>query len=416
MASTSRRERTFIGSRCAVCEEPLEHILHGERILQLACGHVSHEACFYEYIKEFEAETCPTCDAPLQFDTRRGGNIDFETLNKLVRAVRTPDLRERPREAETTPVPWEAEPNRPPPDHQSPQSRATTQKRSRDHLLPEQVTLNGRRYERFTTSTAHNRQESGDTGGTGVTGVTGVTGKVSSTDYREAQQNPPQRHDYEGQSVESSIGSPRLKSKNPIPPPTVLVRSEFPTITKSRHQQSLTCLITIEVPEGKWRPQLEDVRGAIPVPATIAEEVYEMPQPHAQPPPPPPPPSRPASKPRRPVDSVHEELQALEEVKEELFKRVENWHGLDFHRFGKLLLYGLVRVGKDRQTWQDLECYLFTEMLICVKEKKMTPNPNQQQQGGPIGHDHAMNNKRRCTLKGSILIKKHLKQVQTSPG
>jgi hypothetical protein len=71
----TRRERTFIGSECAVCEEPLEHTLRGERILQFSCGHVSHEACFYEYIKEFEAQYCPTCNAPLGLDTSRGGNV-----------------------------------------------------------------------------------------------------------------------------------------------------------------------------------------------------------------------------------------------------------------------------------------------------------------------------------------------------
>lgn len=63
--SRTRRERTFIGSECAVCEEPLEHTLRGERILQFSCGHVSHEACFYEYIKEFDSQYCPTCNAPL---------------------------------------------------------------------------------------------------------------------------------------------------------------------------------------------------------------------------------------------------------------------------------------------------------------------------------------------------------------
>jgi hypothetical protein len=73
--SRTRRERTFIGSECAVCEEPLEHILRGERILQFSCGHVSHEACFYEYIKEFESQHCPTCNAPLGLDTSRGGNV-----------------------------------------------------------------------------------------------------------------------------------------------------------------------------------------------------------------------------------------------------------------------------------------------------------------------------------------------------
>lgn len=71
----TRRERTFIGSECAVCEEPLEHTLRGERVLQFSCSHVSHEACFYEYIREFESQYCPTCNAPLGLDTSRGGNV-----------------------------------------------------------------------------------------------------------------------------------------------------------------------------------------------------------------------------------------------------------------------------------------------------------------------------------------------------
>jgi len=71
----SRRDRTFIGNQCAVCEEPLEHTLRGERVLQFSCGHVSHEACFYEYIKEVDSQTCPECHAPLGLDSSRGGNV-----------------------------------------------------------------------------------------------------------------------------------------------------------------------------------------------------------------------------------------------------------------------------------------------------------------------------------------------------
>jgi hypothetical protein len=71
----TRRDRTFVGSQCAVCDEPLEHTLRGERVLQFSCGHVSHEACFYEYIKEFDSSYCPTCNAPLGLDTSRGGNV-----------------------------------------------------------------------------------------------------------------------------------------------------------------------------------------------------------------------------------------------------------------------------------------------------------------------------------------------------
>ena len=87
--SRTRRERTFIGSECAVCEEPLEHTLRGERILQFSCGHVSHEACFYEYIKEFESQYCPTCNAPLGLDTSRGGNVlDLGIVSSYGRRIR----------------------------------------------------------------------------------------------------------------------------------------------------------------------------------------------------------------------------------------------------------------------------------------------------------------------------------------
>lgn len=71
----SRRDRTFVGSHCAACEEPLEHTLRGERILQFSCSHVAHEACFYEYIKEVDSQYCPECHAPLGLDTSRGGNV-----------------------------------------------------------------------------------------------------------------------------------------------------------------------------------------------------------------------------------------------------------------------------------------------------------------------------------------------------
>lgn len=83
----SRRERTLIGTECAACEEPLEHTLRGERILQLSCGHVAHEACFYEFIKEFESQECPSCNAPLGLDTSRGGNLNFGNTDRATRPL-----------------------------------------------------------------------------------------------------------------------------------------------------------------------------------------------------------------------------------------------------------------------------------------------------------------------------------------
>lgn len=71
----SRRDRTFVGGECAACEELLEHTLKGERVLQFSCGHVAHEACFYEYIRDSDTQYCPTCEAPLGLDAFRGGSI-----------------------------------------------------------------------------------------------------------------------------------------------------------------------------------------------------------------------------------------------------------------------------------------------------------------------------------------------------
>jgi Mg-chelatase subunit ChlD len=67
-------------------------------------------------------------------------------------------------------------------------------------------------------------------------------------------------------------------------------------------------------------------------------------------------------------------------------------------------LYGTLRVGKDKVAWQELECYLFADMLICVKEKKLNIPQQWDDQGNP-------RKSTRCTLKGSILIKKHLHEV-----
>ena len=88
----------------------------------------------------------------------------------------------------------------------------------------------------------------------------------------------------------------------------------------------------------------------------------------------------------------------LDEIARELFSRVENWHGLDTSRFGRLMHYHHIDVGKDNKAWQHLTCYLFEEMLVCIKER------------GPVD---MMPERKVWTLKGSILIKKHLQDLKT---
>ncbi|KAF2400733.1 von Willebrand and RING finger domain-containing protein [Trichodelitschia bisporula] len=361
--SRNRKDRTFVGSECAVCEENLEYTLRGERILQLSCGHVAHEACFYEHIRESESQYCPACKAPLALDTSRGGNVlDLEKLSYIVKSGTGSDgSRYGPRSNMTSPVPWDNQPLN------QPASREPTLRPQRSQEL-----LGNR--ERVQQ---HSRNDSA------TTGVTSVN------DFAEPQSTTGRRHDYDVQSMETSLSSPRNVVRNPIPPPTVTVRSEFPTLTRSRQQQSLTCLITVEVMEGKWRPTPEDVRPLPPVPQQMGS-LNEFGQKTAP------------VIPQR-SNSTYESRRQLDEVTEELHSRVDNWHGLDFSRFGKLRLHGYVRVGKDQKAWQDLDCYLFSDMLICVRERKPLP----------LQESYDQKSKPKCTLKGSILIKKHLKEVET---
>jgi len=394
--SNSRKERTFIGSECAVCEEPLEHTLRGERILQLTCSHVAHEACFYEYIREFESQYCPTCNAPLGLDSSRGGNVldlgmsstsdvttigktstltgGAEKLSRIAKSDTASERQEYSRSVVSSPAPWD---NR--------MSDAPTSLRDQQVRPLRPVEFGGPRARPTTTSSSapperlapvsHSRSDSNLTG----------------SDYAEPHSAYPRKHDYDLQSMEATLISPPGVIKNPIPPPTVTVRSEFPTITRSRQQQSLTCLVTVEVTEGKWRPSIDDIRPLQPPKATSADfgSAQSPPQ-------------------RKRANSTYESREHLEEVTGELHSRVDNWHGLDFSRFGKLRLHGQIRVGKDRRAWQDLECYLFSEMLICVKERRPLAN---QPYDGPSDPK-----KSKCTLKGSILIKKHLKEVETFAG
>lgn len=214
-------------------------------------------------------------------------------------------------------------------------------------------------------------------------------GNASSTDFAATDHaSHSRKHDYDLHAMETSVpGIPHKDMKQSIPAPIVTVRSEYPTLTRSRQQQSLTCLVTVEVPEGRWHAQLDEIQKPPPVPPVPADSGIGIPAPQK-------------------IPIVYESAEFLEEITEELRMRVDNWHGLEFQRFGKLRLHGVIRVGKDRQSWQELECYLFGEMLICVKEKKNAQPPLVTESGRKLT---------RCTLKGSILIKKHLKQVHASP-
>lgn len=331
-------------------------------------------------------------------------NLAIEKITSMVRSASAGDSRSL-----TTPTPsnpWENQNGRPPSGESNGRSMAPSHATSNGRESAARGSLRDSREtapnsDRYVSAHRHGRSDSE------------ATGVASSTGYPEtAQSGPPRRHDYEIQAMETTPGSPRAMARNPIPPPAVVVRSEFPTINRSRQQQTLTCLITVEVPDNKWRPDPEDLGAVNQPPPMRVEDAF------AQRPPSP-------ARSSQPRFYPYEAPEVLEEMTENLRNRVDNWHGLDFNRFvtgdlktttsrvankrdrfGKLRLYGTLRVGKDKVSWQELECYLFAEMLICVKEKKNLPPAQQQWDENGVPRKAT-----RCTLKGSILIKKHLNEV-----
>lgn len=139
----------------------------------------------------------------------------------------------------------------------------------------------------------------------------------SSGDYHDGQHTSSgRRHDYDVQAMESDLSPRPGVTKNPIPAPIVTVRSEFPTMNRSRQQQTLTCLITVEVPEGNWRPDADDLRQP-PAGQSQLDEPYIG--------------RFGGSQEARSIQ--YETAENLEEIAEDLRNRVDNWHGLEFTRY-----------------------------------------------------------------------------------
>lgn len=241
-----------------------------------------------------------------------------EKLSSIVRSVSIANEQREinQRSTQDNPVPWDTQtvtrerPRSRESNHLIPQRDSTQPAREKDNRESQRE-----RIERYgsVSRQSHARNESGGTGA-------GSTGEYESSHNNTT--NGGRRHDYDVQSMETAISSPRTSiTKNPIPAPCVTVRSEYPTLSRSRQQQSLTCLVTVEVAEGKWNPDPSDLRGA-PTPSAMHQESAPF--------------NGPNSPAVRPSEWVFETPEFLDEITEDLQNRVDNWHGLDFSRFANM--------------------------------------------------------------------------------
>lgn len=156
---------------------------------------------------------------------------------------------------------------------------------------------------------AHNRDQSAAT-------------SINTSNLQEPPPSNLRRHNYDLEAMEAAMNAPRPQPTAPIPAPQVSVRGEFPSLTKSRQQQSLTCLVTVEVAESKW--VYEDPQAAARAPQTHPQVKSPRPAPRQQPRQAPP-----IQPPRRQASSASMVMQTKAQ---ELRRRVDNWHGLDMSR------------------------------------------------------------------------------------
>ena len=246
-------------------------------------------------------------------------NSPIEKLSSIVRSVSMNNESREHRSNQNTPVSFDSQAVRDRP--RSRESNARPQRDSRESQPPPRDNKDSQR-ERVERYGSSQRQQQQQQQQQHVRDGSGGTGPAPSADYSEPHNNysgSGRRHDYDVQSMETDLSSPRQSmTKNPIPPPTVTIRSEFPTLTRSRQQQTLTCLVTIEVPEGKWSPDPEDLRGAPVLPSMQQEPNPVRPRSPA-----------PSRQPNWPFESP----EVLEAITEDLRQRVDNWHGLDLQRY-----------------------------------------------------------------------------------
>ncbi|KAI5283152.1 hypothetical protein KEM54_002355, partial [Ascosphaera aggregata] len=173
----------------------------------------------------------------------------------------------------------------------------------------------------------------------------------------------------------------------PIPHPLVTVRSEFPTISQSGQQQPFTCLVTVEVPAKGWTLDEKDFQQLlVPKKFPVVEEEQVL---------------EPVDNPLPQVPPLtNDPSMVLDAIADHLRDRVIYWHDLDWRKLGKLRCWGVIGVSKDRKVWQILECYLFEQMLICVRERNNDAS----------SHPRRLS---KCKLKGSILLRKHLQAIES---
>ncbi|KAK9351210.1 hypothetical protein V1523DRAFT_417472 [Lipomyces doorenjongii] len=440
LQSPSTHGRALVGVPCAMCDEPLEHSFQGERVIEFGCGHVGHEACFKEVFREVVEEMavsstapanghkndkrlipqirCPICDSVIQIDPLRHGNLLSSAKKPIGVAREEPGLHGTlnltkansnqlaPSSARGATVNTRRQMPLQPVFAKVPLSSNESNALSEFSLtkplqLRQTSSLNNLKQQaEFSSFTAALATREGPLEPLKVVPLSPAALAAENQSLRNAIISsapavaPSTKHP--GASVTPkqvvsdmpSLFSPLMPPPAPpplpppktrIPDPKVYMTPATPAVIRSTEEQCLSCLVHVEIP-----------KCIAPGPSTFSAES---------------PKGRAVILPK----SRREDFTAAEHVFQYLksrLEKVEKYKSLDLSSFGKVRLWGLLCVSY-MDSWQVLDCYLFRDYLICVKEKiEDFPDTNVSPGSQPC--------RDRLSIKSFVCLRKHLVSVSVN--
>ncbi|KAK9336053.1 hypothetical protein LIPSTDRAFT_279016 [Lipomyces starkeyi NRRL Y-11557] len=444
LQSPSTHGRALVGVPCAMCDEPLEHSFQGERVIEFGCGHVGHEACFKEVFREVVEEMaasstapvnghkndkrqipqirCPICESVIQIDPLRHGNL----LNSAKKSIGV--AREEPglhgslnlTKANSNPLTPSsargATGNTPNTRRQMPLQPvfAKLPLSSKENNTLSEFSLTKPLQLRQTSSLNNLKQQAEFSSFTAALAtrespceplkfvpLSPATLAAENQSLRNAiissapaaaalptKQSGASVMPKQAVSDAPSLFSPLMPPPAPPPPPPpktripdpkVYMTPATPAIIRSTEEQCLSCLVHVEIPKciapGTSASSAESPKGrALMLPKSRREDFTS-------------------------AEHVFHYLKSR-------LEKVEKYKSLDLSSFGKVRLWGLLCVSY-MDSWQVLDCYLFRDYLICVKEKiEDFPDTNVSPGSQPC--------RDRLSIKSFVCLRKHLVSVSVN--
>lgn len=296
--------KSYAKELCTFCEELLRHNLEHEGVLSFTCGHFAHEQCLIEFLAEFITDhCCPACSLPLEVDSSHrsqlgeGKQLPSHSQHSFrVFANRVHDETDSPVNALRR-RPGEKNKQSQYTNLQISSPNATTPPRSPQTPTPQ--------YRHYTSETLNVLSQS-------------ARKHEAPDDYLEPLDGRKQIKGHttkDNDDATSTTTTPYRQApiRNPIPAPTVHIKSEYPNLVRSDEARALICLVTVEVPTGRWMPSKDELGHLRRIP-----ETRSMQSNHSD------------SNEESSDEEVDDAAQDLEREASNLKNRVDNWHGLPF--------------------------------------------------------------------------------------